>query len=50
MVLSTYLIACLVTQAEHRALGKANAADGWDRYRVAGVVVPGMPELPPGHF
>lgn len=46
-VLSTCLIACLVTQEEHRALTKAekeHRVEGWARYRVAGVVVPGVPE------
>ena len=46
-VLSTRLIACLVTQEEHRALTKAekeHGVEGWERYRAASVVVPGIAE------
>lgn len=46
-VLATYLIACLVTQQEHRALSKVAKGlqvEGWARYRAASVIVPGVPE------
>jgi len=41
------LVTCIVTQEEHRRLGEQernNGVLGWERYKSAGVVVPGIPE------
>jgi hypothetical protein len=41
-------VACLVTKTEHEALGKLDTlAEGWERYRMAGVDVYDFSTDPP---
>jgi len=40
-------IGCTVTAAEHKLLHKFNEADGWERYRKAGIVVMDTSQHPP---